>query len=281
MPKRHKYLNYTTPWGISLSGVSRGSLSSFLIHESGFQAALDNWNHEAVDSPFWRLYHNPKPGCHLRFQGRDIPLGPERFVLIPANTIFDCCGPGLACHFWLHFTVNRLAGQITESPVTLPMNPLLQALVSAVVETHQQAASAARDQRVHHQSAALLHAIFAEWDAPVPETMPERLLEILALIQKAPHSDLSNPFLAERSGMSVERFIRSFREHTGFTPAAYVLNTRLRLAGEALALTDKTIDQVAVQNGFPNRHYFTRMFTRQFGCGPAEFRTRQHGRRGL
>jgi transcriptional regulator GlxA family with amidase domain len=110
--------------------------------------------------------------------------------------------------------------------------------------------------------------------------MPERLLEVLSLIQRAPHTDLSNAFLAERAGMSLERFIRVFREHAGITPAAYVLSTRLRLAGESLALSDKTIDQIAVENGFPNRHYFTRMFARQFGCGPAEFRARQHRRRG-
>ena len=80
--------------------------------------------------------------------------------------------------------------------------------------------------------------------------------------------------------MSVERFIRSFREHTGQTPAAYVLATRIRLAGEALALTDKTIDQIAVETGFPNRHYLSRMFARQVGCGPAEYRARQRERKG-
>ncbi|MCX6856584.1 MAG: AraC family transcriptional regulator [Verrucomicrobia bacterium] len=281
MPKQHKYLNYTTPWGVSLSGAGRGGLSSFLIHESGYQPALENWNHEGVDSPFWRLYHNPKPGCHLIFQGHQIPLNPDTFVLIPADTIFDCCGPVKACHFWLHFTVTRLVGSITKKPILLPTTPLLQTLVQAVIRTHEQPPSATRDQRVHHQSAALLHAIFADWDAPIPETMPEALLETLSLIQKAPHTNLSNPFLAERAGMGVERFIRAFRQHTGQTPAAYVLSTRLRLAGESLALTDHTIDQIAVQNGFPNRHYLSRMFTRQFGCGPAEFRERQHRRRGL
>jgi AraC-like DNA-binding protein len=280
MHKQPKYLNYTTPMGISLSGIARAALSSFLIHESGYQSALKNWNHEAVDSPFWRLYHNPKPGCFLRFQGQLIPLQPDSLMLIPANTIFDCCGPMEACHFWLHFTVNRLTGSVAEQPIILEMQPLLKSLIDAVIETHQLPAGAARDQRVHHQSAALLHAVFAEWNAPPPEPLPERLLEILALIQKAPHSNLSNPFLAELSGMSVEKFIREFRQHTGHTPAAYVLSTRLRLAGESLALTDHTIDQIAAQNGFPNRHYLSRMFTRQFGCGPAEFRERQHRKRG-
>jgi AraC family transcriptional regulator, arabinose operon regulatory protein len=280
MPSQRKYLNYTTPWGVSLSPAAKAGWSAFLIHECGYLAELTDWNHQGVDSPFWRLYHNPKSGCHIRFHDRDIPLGPECFVLIPANTIFDCCGPVPACHCWLHFTVTRLAGDVPEVPVVLMTTPLLKAMVNAVIETHQQPGGEMRDQRLHHQSAALLHATFAEWNLPPSAVMPERLLEILSLIQRAPHADLSNSFLSERSGMSLERFIRAFREHVGITPAAYVLNTRLRLAGEALALTEKTIDQIAVENGFPNRHYFTRMFARQLGCGPAEFRARQHRRRG-
>lgn len=52
------------------------------------------------------------------------------------------------------------------------------------------------------------------------------------------------------------------------------------LAGEALALTDKTIGQIAIETGFPNRHYMSRMFARQVGCGPAEYHARQRERKG-
>ena len=65
------------------------------------------------------------------------------------------------------------------------------------------------------------------------------------------------------------------------TPAAYVTSARVRLARQQLALTSKSIEQIANATGFPNRHYFTRVFTRQVGCGPAEFRARQQRRRGL
>lgn len=278
-PKRH-YLNYTTPWGVSLTPVARAGWSAFLIHESGYQAALENWNHQEVDSPFWRFYHNPKAGCHLRYQGRTIPLLPDECVLIPANTVFDCCAPGLACHYWLHFTVTRLAGAVPVGPVVIPLDDTLRVLIRAVLRTHAEPAGEVRDQRLHHESAALLHTAFARLEMPPVPVLPDRLLDVLALIQKAPHANLSNPFLADRAGMGLEGFIRAFRRHTGQTPAAYVTATRLRLAGEALVLTDKTIDQIAIEHGFPNRHYFTRLFARQLGCGPAEFRARQHRRRG-
>jgi transcriptional regulator GlxA family with amidase domain len=124
-----------------------------------------------------------------------------------------------------------------------------------------------------------LHVVFAGLETPVTE-LPPPLLQVLGLIARAPHTRLSNRLLAERAGLSVERFIRSFREHTGQTPAAYVLAHRIRLAGEALALTDKTIDQIANECGFPNRHYLSRMFARHIGCGPAEYRARQRDRKG-
>ncbi len=280
MAARRKYLNYTTPWGVDLARVAQSGWTPFLIHESGYQPSLENWNHQGVDSPFWRFYHNPKPGCHLLFQGRKILLGPKNAVLIPADTVFDCCGPVRACHYWLHFTSSRPGVSFPAEPIILSADESIKPLLTRLIRAHQQTASGTRDHRLLHLGSALLHTIFASLEVPHHTTMPERLLEVLALIARAPHAKLTNHFLAERAGMSVERFIRGFREHTGQTPAAYVLGTRIRLAGEALALTDKTIEQIASDTGFPNRHYLSRMFARQVGCGPAEFRQRQRERKG-
>jgi len=281
MPSRRKYLNYTTPWGVDIARVAKSGWTPFLIHESGYQAALDDWNHQGVDSPFWRFYYNPKPGCHLLFQGRQITLEPRTAVLIPADTVFDCCGPKKACHFWLHFTTARPGVCIPAVPIVISVDDMLRAMLTQLITTHREPLTELRDHRLHYLSAALLHTIFASLETESRPALPERIVEVLALIVRAPHSKLTNPFLAERAGMSVERFIRSFREHTGQTPAAYVLTTRIRLAGEALALTDKTIDQIAVEFGFPNRHYFSRMFARQLSCGPSEFRQRQRERKGM
>jgi len=281
MASRRKYLNYTTPWGVDLARVAKSGWSAFLLHESGYQEALENWNHQGVDSPFWRFYHNPKPGCFLRFHGKEIALEPSSCVLIPADTVFDCVGPVLACHLWLHFTVTRPGAAMPAEPIVIPLATGLKTMISEVISTHREPVSAARDHRLHHQSAALLHVAFAHLDDNEPKVMPEPLMEVLTLIHRAPHSDLSNAYLASRAGMSLERFIRNFREHLGRTPAAYVIATRIRAAEEALALTDKSIDQVAIECGFANRHYFSRIFSRAVGCGPAEFRLRQWKRKGM
>ncbi|MDP1591964.1 MAG: AraC family transcriptional regulator [Prosthecobacter sp.] len=280
MASRRKYLNYTTPWGVDLARIATADWTPFLIHESGYQPSLEDWNHQGVDSPFWRFYHNPKPGCHLLFQGRKIPLEPKNAILIPADTVFDCVGPVRACHYWLQFTTSRPGVSFPAEPILIPADDTLKPMLTRLIRAHEHPASDTCDHQLLHLGSALLHTVFAALETPRPTTVPERLLQVLSLIARAPHTKLTNHFLAERAGMSVERFIRAFREHTDQTPAAYVLATRLRLAGEALALTDKTIDQIAIETGFPNRHYMSRMFARQVGCGPAEYRARQRVRKG-
>ena len=281
MSTRRRYLNFTTPVGVNLAAVAQSGFSSFLIHETGYRKELTGWNHEGVDSPFWRFYHNATPGCFIRHGGLEISLNKDCVVLIPANAVFDCCGPVTASHFWIHFTVTGPGRADMESPVVLPVDGVFRSLLADATARHGSEPCDMRDQRLYHTSAALLHVAFSRVEVELARRLPEPLIALLAAIHNAPNGDFSNMLLAQRMGMGVEKFIRWFREQTGQTPAAYVAAARVRLAKEALALSDKTIDQIAVAHGFPNRHYFSRVFTRQVGCGPAEFRARQRVRKGL
>ncbi len=281
MPGRRRYLNFTTPAGINLAAVAQSGVSSLLIHETGFLPALRDWNHEGVDSPFWRFYHNPTAGCFIRHQGTEIPLNNTCVVLVPANTLFDCCGPVAAAHFWVHFTVTRPGLGGLGGPVVLAVDPVLRQLLGEAMALHGKVADEARDQKLFHTASASLHVAFSRLEVAPAQRLPEPLVALMDAIHTTPGADFSNTVMARRLGMGLEKFIRWFRQHTGDTPAAYVAAVRIRLAKEALALTDKTIDDIASAYGFPNRHYFSRVFSRQVGCGPAEFRARQKVRKGL
>lgn len=277
---RRKYLNFTTPVGVSFSAVAQSGGAAFLIHETGCLRPVRNWNHPGVDSPFWRFYHNPTPGALLRHEDRELPLTPDHVVLIPANTVFDCCGPVDAEHFWIHFTAHRHGDTVLQGPQVIKADSTLKALLADTIQAHADQDEPLRVQRLYHLSAALLHTSFSRLPVALGSSLPPALTELLALIDKAPHTDLGNPFLAKLAGLSVERFIRWFRQHLGVTPAAYVTAARIRLAKPLLALSDKSVDQIAAETGFPNRHYFSRVFAKQVGCGPAEFRLRQGRRTG-
>ena len=81
-----------------------------------------------------------------------------------------------------------------------------------------------------------------------------------------------NPELARLAGRSTAGFIRWFKERTGQTPHEYLARRRIREASRRLRFTGESIEAIAEASGFPNRHYFTRVFKAVAGIGPAAFR---------
>ena len=46
-------------------------------------------------------------------------------------------------------------------------------------------------------------------------------------------------------------------------------------------MTEDSIEQIAERNGFANRHYFTRVFTRTMKTGPGKFRSGTRAQSGV
>jgi AraC family transcriptional regulator of arabinose operon len=278
MPRNRSKGRYQSPFtrhGVRLGDAPRLGFTTFVIHECGYHPHGSDWHHPGVLSPFWRLYYNSTPGCHVR-SGREIfPLQPDRLLLVPDVTLFDCVCETRAPHLWLHFNPLQTASAFPRRPVGIPINPLLRTLVDEVRRAREAADSPLTRQNLYHFASALLHTTFAQLEIPITAEQPERLDHLLRFLHSQLAGDLSNAVLARRALMSESPFIRWFKEHTGSTPALYVQQARARHAAELLALTDRSIEQIAADCGFPNRYYFTRVFRRHLGSGPAEYRKRQ------
>ena len=88
--------------------------------------------------------------------------------------------------------------------------------------------------------------------------------------------DLQNPpSLAELAiafHFSENYLIRIFREDMGTTPHTYINATRIRKAKLLLATSNMTADRVAYECGFADYAHFYRMFRKEVGCSPKEYR---------
>lgn len=86
------------------------------------------------------------------------------------------------------------------------------------------------------------------------------------------NSDISVEKYARSRGMSTSWFIRSFKAFTGSTPLQYIVSIRITNAKVLLETTSYTVTEIARIVGYDNPLYFSRMFHRQTGFSPSEFR---------
>jgi transcriptional regulator GlxA family with amidase domain len=116
----------------------------------------------------------------------------------------------------------------------------------------------------------------AQFSAQLAAQTAERdvLRETQAHIADRPGADLSVDALAERAGMSVRNFARSFRAEVGTTPARYVESVRVEAARRLLEETDAGVDAVAATCGFGTAETMRRAFVRVLHVPPTEYRRR-------
>lgn len=74
--------------------------------------------------------------------------------------------------------------------------------------------------------------------------------------------------------ISYSTFRRTFREHTGMSPHQYRIHLKVSSARELLRSTTLTVKEISYRCGFEDEQYFCRMFKRQTGHTPGQFRGR-------
>lgn len=84
--------------------------------------------------------------------------------------------------------------------------------------------------------------------------------------------NLTREDLATSAGLNPDTFSRMFNQHTGSTLADYINSLRLDEAKRLLAVTDDTVTRICIDTGFDNIRTFNRVFKKETGMSPVEFR---------
>jgi len=77
---------------------------------------------------------------------------------------------------------------------------------------------------------------------------------------------------AQSMHRSTAWFIRSFKQYTGMTPMQYIISVRIANAQRLLGTPDYNVTEVASIVGYDNPLYFSRLFKKQTGISPTEYR---------
>ncbi|MHB0951453.1 MAG: GlxA family transcriptional regulator [Allorhizobium sp.] len=80
--------------------------------------------------------------------------------------------------------------------------------------------------------------------------------------------------MASICGMSLRTFHRRFQESYGVTPVKYLQLRRVETAKDLLSSSTLSLEKVAERSGFADMAFFRKIFTRETGLTPGQFRQR-------
>lgn len=129
-----------------------------------------------------------------------------------------------------------------------------------------------------NDSAELMRRMFRAYCRLVRKNSIRKYSRIVQETILAIDADLSAPLspssLAAAEGVSAPYLSTVFRRETGKTLSAYLRDKRMEQAAQLLAGTHLQVQSVALHCGILDVQYFSKLFRRQFGCTPKEYRER-------
>lgn len=123
-------------------------------------------------------------------------------------------------------------------------------------------------------------------DASAPETSDSAketvianqvICDVIAYIKAHYLSSISLADIADQFYLSKEHLSRLFKKETGQNLFSYIMELKLTEGKRLLETTNMTLDDIAFHLGFSNGNYFSKVFKKNCGLSPSEYRTKKDG----
>lgn len=111
---------------------------------------------------------------------------------------------------------------------------------------------------------------FSETPSKIHPKDQEQLMQVIQLLADDPFKKIPLSDLAERSGMSISKFKRLFRQVVGTTPYQYHLQSKMDKAMEILQSGQYSVSETGHMLDYSNLSQFSRAFKKHFGILPSE-----------
>ncbi len=276
------------------------SPANLVMLNVGFAQERGTWNYRNVCSPFTRLYYVTKGSAALILNGVEHTLTPGHMYMVPALTPHSNINTGVFDHYYIHILEELPPGENLFERYDLPVeiegsrddlrlferlwkrnadmrlshpNPSVYDNRHSLMECVRQSRERSLHERLFSAGALLqLLSRFVERATPKYEFSDSRVRSALDFINDHYKEEFSIDEVAEIACLSTDHFIRLFRAEVGISPRQYVINLRLSRAKVLFSTESMPISEVAMEVGYTDPSYFTRLFRRHTSFTPQQYR---------
>lgn len=100
----------------------------------------------------------------------------------------------------------------------------------------------------------------------------EQVHECMLYLSENCHKDIDMKKLSEKHNIAYDSFRRKFKKLYGMSPTNFIITQRLAKASDMLIKTNLSCTEIAYECGFSDSAQFSKLFKRQFGVSPKQFK---------
>jgi AraC-like DNA-binding protein len=252
--------------------------AALAVHERSYPAEALLHRHS-----YYQVLFPHRGAMRLNIVGERITVGLAHWALLPAGIehvfwadepnsflVVDLATPVMRAHA-------ELAAAAVPTDLALRRMDGRLAALATLLQSERRAGSLAEpllaEALARYVTAAVLLAAAPGRPIDEPLAPSQRLAaRVRDYLEQSALGPLGLEQVAAAAGASVAHVQRSFRAAYGLTVIEFVQLLRVRRAQALLRETDMPVEAVAAAVGFASASYFTRLFTRLTGAGPARFR---------
>ena len=266
----------------SADGLNKNSRQSgewpFMVNRSGTVSIASPFTtHNTVGRADYYLMYIVEGRLAVDINGDEVSIKAGDFIVFPPGYKYKYTfsDGGVISYYYAHFTGSEVEKTLDALRIGHGVSRGTVGHSEAVIEAFGEIFTAYTENdefRDFVAGVAIKRALIALARATSDNNGHSPIKRSLAYIRASYTDDIRIPALAAMDGLSVSRYNAVFREHTGTSPIKLITELRLGHACTLLSSTDLPIGNIGAMVGYPDNHFFSKIFKSYIGQTPKEYR---------
>ena len=233
--------------------------------------------------PDWQLLYVASGKAHFYIKGQEVIVTAGNMVLYqPKQEMhYEYFGKEKPEVYWVHFTGGQVRSILKRHEIPMDNNVFYAGNSPTYGYLFKEMILELQTCRVGYEAllSMYLEQIFVlvqrsrlDKSPVVSSHLQEEMGIARRYFQEHYNEDINIEEYALSRNMSVSYFLKKFKEVTTKSPMQYILGIRISNAVSLLESTDYNVTEISTIIGYDNPLYFSRIFKKQKGVSPSDYR---------
>lgn len=225
-----------------------------------------------------KLYYIEEGEIVVEINGEKILAQKGDLLLIPAETLHSCSLSEKLYmkKSWCHFSIKRGQAEFFQNYVFpfrihVTEKEYISSLFNELFSSHH-LSSPCKELISSSAIFKIVSYYLSHCTVVNKQENDDEINKAILYIKNNYSFHISLETLAKHANYSLNHFTKKFKEKTGYTPIQYINLIKINAAKNLLKYSDKPITEIMEKVGFLDSAYFSKIFKKNVGYSPTDFR---------